>query len=121
MEKRVSINRLPSPFITRGRAKEAYHGLRDHIAAGPIELDLNTADLISLSFLDEIILRLKEADQLDKVIFLATNQHVQDKLKQIASVRNVSFLLRAHVGMAAKPIEPKTPETLIVKNLRTGT
>jgi hypothetical protein len=115
MEKKISINQLASSLITRSRGLEAYHALCRYINAGRIELDLNTGDLISLSFLDEIILRLRAGDQLDRIIFLIGNLSVHEKLRQIASVRRVSFLVRTQGGAAAVLIEPKAPDALVVK------
>lgn len=121
MEKSIPISQLASPFIARTRARDAYRKLRDYVITDKIELNLDSADLISLSFLDEIILRLKEAEELERVIFLTTNREILDKLKQIACVRKASFLVRTRAGTPAKPIEPQAPEALILRNVNTAT
>ena len=107
METSVSITRLAPTTVTRPRGEEAYRNLREYLPAGAVEVDLNSAELLSVSFLDGLVLRLLEANQLDKVTFVASDPGVQRKLSQVAGVRHVEILFRTEKGGSRRPVPPR--------------
>ncbi len=84
----IHVNQLSQHFITRKRGLEAYKKLYRHLNLGPIVLNLNDVDMISYSFLDEIILMASKTSKLDKIVFCANSNALTDKLARISGVRN---------------------------------
>ncbi len=107
METSVSITHLAPTTVTRPRGEEAYRNLREYLPAGTVEVDLNKAKLLSVSFLDGLVLRLMQANQLDKVTFVASDSGVQRKLAQVAGVRHVAIFFRTEKGGPRCPVQPR--------------
>ena len=70
-------------------------------------MDLNSAMLLSFSFLDGLILQLLKAGQLDKVTFVASEPGLQRKLGQVAGVRKAVIFFRTENGGPRRPVQPK--------------
>ena len=107
METSILVTQLVPATVTRPRGEEAYWKLREYLPTGAVEVDLNSATLLSFSFLDGIILRLLEASQLEKVTFVASDTKLQKKLAQVAGVRNATIFFRTGKGEHRRPIQPK--------------
>jgi len=79
-------------MTTRARAAEAVTELWPHLEQGlSVKLDLE-GDIVSMSFLDEVVRRLLESGRLDQVVFSIHSQDVLDKLARIADVRHAPIV-----------------------------
>ena len=106
--KRVRIHELTSPTLTRRRGRIAFESLLEHLEGGDVEIDLSDyKGPLSLSFLDELTLRLRERGLLNRVLFLAPPPKVREKLSRIASLRDVELLYRSSPRDEARPIPKK--------------
>ena len=105
MSERIGVTELATPCLTRARGVEAYENLRDRLQ-GTVELNLD-ADIVSSSFLDELVLRLDGAKLLDKVIFTAGEKAYLSKLAYIAGTRGTSILVQEDDYSVAGPVSPK--------------
>ncbi len=89
---RVPITALASHTVTRSRGRLAYGSLRRYLTGHrSVEIDLSEERPLSLSFLDELVLRLSEVNQLRWVTFVVANQDVLDKLSRISEIRKVAI------------------------------
>jgi hypothetical protein len=106
METCVSITQLAPKTVTRPRGEEAYLKLREHLFGGTVEVDLNSAKLLSFSFLDGLILQLLENNQLEMITFVAPDPELQRKLAQVAGVRNAVIFFREKNGGPRCIVQP---------------
>jgi hypothetical protein len=95
VEKRIHITELCSPCIMRWRGQQAYDKLEKYLALGHVEVDLDGAELLSMSFLDELVSKLVASNSLDKVTFVVNEPVVRDKLARIAGIRAISLFCRS--------------------------
>jgi hypothetical protein len=99
----LRIEGLATSCLSRARGKEAFAKLASLLGADPIRIDLDCVDTLSTSFLDEMILRLKESKSLKAVCFVTGRPLVKRKLSQISGVRCVE------IYASATPTEPAVP------------
>ena len=118
METHVLITELASATITRSRGHEAYHKLQGCLAGGAVEIDLSGTELLSMSFLDEIVAKLQESGQLDRVTFLAADPSAQQKLARIAGIRNTSVFFRAKKGEPRQLVQPRQTDNAVTFALK---
>ena len=118
METRVSVKELSESGVSRARGNIAFRTLQGYLSSELVELDFSDEDLISLSFLDEMVLRLMESKQLQKVVFFATDPLIQQKLAQVASVRNATIFFRSDKGQPRQVIQPKPTPSISLKSAR---
>lgn len=90
----VDITELTNPCITRNRGKEAAEKLSNYVGSCLVDINLNNADVISLSFLDELIHHYTKAVDNGHITFSTTNKSVEAKLSRIAAVRSVTIHCR---------------------------
>jgi hypothetical protein len=107
METSVPITQLAPRTVTRPRGEEAYQKLQEHLLAGATEVDLSSATLLSFSFLDGLILRLLETNQLETVTFVAPDPGLQRKLAQVAGVRKAVIFFREKKGEPRHIVQPR--------------
>ena len=103
----IHINQLSQHFITRKRGLEAYMKLYRHLNLGPVILNLNKVDIISYSFLDEIILMAAKTSKLDKLVFDTSSKSSQDNLARIAGVRKIHIKVMTSTN-SVREIKPKS-------------
>ncbi|HEY1267846.1 MAG TPA: hypothetical protein VGH16_11365 [Candidatus Binatia bacterium] len=97
MEKIVPVLQLSSSAVTRPRGREAFTRLVGYLDDyESVQIDLRSTELISSSFLDEVVLSLKAMDVLDRVVFLVTDLAVRQRLANIAAVRDAQIFYRTH-------------------------
>ena len=94
MNQQVHVRQLSQPSVTRARGAEASVSLARLLDNGPIELELDGVDLLSASFLDEIVRLLAKRSQIEKVTFVTDDILTLDKLKRISAVRNARIYAR---------------------------
>lgn len=102
----VRIKKIAPRFLTRDRGREAYEKL-EPMKYDTLTIDLNSIQLISYSFLDEIVLRAAKADRLKNIIFKTDDDYVLDKLAHIAGTRRVNITVN-NPTLKIQNIEPLT-------------
>lgn len=95
MKYSISIKKLSDPSITRSRGKKAADKLVDYIKQGNIDIDLNTTDVVSLSFLDELICHFNDEVNRGKIVFITDDNFTRDKLSLISGTRNLAIHYRS--------------------------
>ena len=105
MLERIGLTELATPCLTRDRGAEAYENLLPRLQ-DRVELDLD-ADIISSSFLDELILRLDRDKLLDRVIFIVGESAHISKLEHISGTRETTILVQDDDYPPAAPVSPK--------------
>ena len=86
----VDITSLTNPCITRSRGKEAALKLASYIDNCHVAIDLRNAELVSLSYLDELICYYLDSVNKGNIIFIS-NKNIDSKLSKIAAVRSVNI------------------------------
>ncbi len=94
MVQRVDVKSLSPSTITRARGEEAFKKLRELLERGAVELQLDSVDLLSMSFLDEIVRLLASRRQTEQVTFVTDDPATMDKLERIAAVRSADICVR---------------------------
>jgi len=119
MNRLISIKELSPSTVTRSRGSEAYTELLDYLKSGePVEIDLRGQELISMSFLDEMVIKLSSAGLLDKVTFLVTNETIYQRLAQVAAIRCARIFYKPGEGEERKIIESKPVHDLELRKAR---
>ena len=114
METRIPIENLTPSSVSRARGSEAFDKLKSYLTSDDVEISFKEKDLVSISFLDELVLRLLESHYLRRVIFVATTQDLREKLAQVAAIRNAEIFVRARAGQPKTLVKPKrVPEITI--------
>ena len=91
--RKISLTTLVPYCTTRRRGEEACESLLSVMQEGPVVLDLDDADALSLSFLDGLILHLMHSGHLDNVMFATTNSFTETKLERLAGTRGAKIRL----------------------------
>lgn len=84
----VSVTNLVPVYSTRERGNEAYKELASFLDK-KLVLDLDGPLVIAPSFIDSIILRLKEFNQTELVHFKTTDDNTLHSLKRICNLRDL--------------------------------
>lgn len=96
MLRQIHIEDLSSPCVMRSSGQKAAHKLEEYLGARECaEIDLDNVEIVSMSFLDELIHHLHESTNLDKVIFRVSDSAIKDKLERIAQIRSVKIRYRS--------------------------
>ena len=109
----VSLLELSPAFSTRKRGAETYAKLLPFLQDGPVVLDLDGIDLMPVSFLDGLMLRLMESGHADNVSFKASDSIAVDKLRRLSGLRGVDIFLHQPSGGLQK-LEPRKLDALQV-------
>ena len=109
----VSLLDLSPAFSTRKRGAETYCKLLPLLQDGPVVLDLDGIDLMPVSFLDGLMLRLMKSGHAEDVTFKTTNSLAIDKLRRLSGLRGVDIFLKCPSGRFEK-LKPKSPDVLQV-------
>ena len=112
-DRMISLLDLSPAFSTRKRGAETYFKLLPLLQDGPVVLDLDGIELMPVSFLDGLMLRLMESGHAEDVTFKATNSLAIDKLRRLSGLRDVDIFLHRPSGRGEK-LEPRTPDALQV-------
>lgn len=122
MKRRLLVKELSESTVTRPRGHEAYRELLEYLKTGePLEIDLRGQELISGSFLDEIIINLKASNLLDKVTFLLSAEDTYKRLARIAATRNAQIFYRPSEHGDRRVVEPKAFPDLPFRRARSAT
>ena len=86
----ISVKVLAPVHSTRERGNEAYRKLAESLS-DPLTVDLDGPSVLTPSFLDGIILRLKENQQTQLVSFRTTDQGRIASLRRICNLRDTAY------------------------------
>ena len=100
---KLSVKELSYPCVLRKRGFEASVELLKCTDA-EIEIDLHDVEVISLSFLDELIYRINLANKLESVVFKIYDEIMKEKLERISEIRSVSINYRYNNSGISKAI-----------------
>jgi hypothetical protein len=114
MGRTIHISELVASCITRDRGKEAVTNLRKYINSDPIVVDLTNVDIVSFSFLDELVFWLKSSGVMSKVIFRFDQPTIYDKLSRIVGIRN-AWVFFQDSNNEIHEMKPKAPRNYHVK------
>lgn len=92
MDLTVRVGDLGVPTLTRPRGREAYHRLRERWTEGSVVLVLDGVSMLSLSFLDGIVLELLAAGELDRVTFVTDDVRTEEKIGRVAGLHTEAVL-----------------------------
>ena len=111
--KRIHISDLSEVTVTRARGAEAFDRLAPQLSPDlMLELDLDGVDLLSPSFLDELILKLSKADAIEQVVFLTKDLVVLQKLRRAATYRRVALLVKSG-DVSTRRLEERASPALV--------
>jgi hypothetical protein len=105
MSRRIEVTELAGATVSRPRGAEAYAKLHQLLAQGPLDVALDGARILSASFLDELVLKLQRARELESVTFLVTDESTTRKLERIASIRAAIIYVQAAETMPRHIVE----------------
>lgn len=112
MARRVEVQGLSEHTVTRARGKEAAGRLLELVAQQEIDLYLDEAEVLSTSFLDEIVVELAAEAALPRVTFVMSDPATVAKLERIAAIREVALFQRrpsSDQRSAVRPSRRATP------------
>ena len=106
----IHISELSETCATRIRGHKASRRLKPYLRKGKVEIKLDGVEILSTSFLDELIAQLIKAGNTEKVIFKNGSSMVKDKLARISGIRNTTIYYQSRNGriheIHPKPFEP---------------
>ena len=114
----IDIKDLCSSCMTRVRGRETASKLIEYVQNDKsLIINLNNVDILSFSFLDELIFWLAASANMRNVIFRVDSEIVQDKLARIVAIRDV-VLFYQHDNKPAMLLESKKlqPYNTILKS-----
>jgi hypothetical protein len=95
MSMKISVKLLAPVTLTRKRGAEAFEALHRYLKSNTdVNIDLDATEMLSLSFLDELVVRLSDADLLRKAAFVTQDPATMRKLGIIAQERNLTLYRR---------------------------
>jgi hypothetical protein len=103
----INAHDLSPVTVTRARGEEAAPRLLSILESEPVELALDDAELISGSFLDEIIRQVSAAQKLRQVTFVSEKESTIRKLKTIAANRNIHVYWRMPSDSVRRTASPE--------------
>ena len=116
--KSIRISELSKICATRRRGQEASSRLEPYLKSGMVDIDLDDVEVVSTSFLDELILHLVKIDSIEKVVFKCSTSILEDKLARISGIRNTKINYQLNGGQC-KVITPRPFEPLKASFVKT--
>lgn len=118
--KSIHISELSRICATRRRGQEASSRLQPYLKRGVVEIDLDDVEILSTSFLDELISQLVKVNSIEKVVFKCSTSILEDKLARISGIRNTKICFRFRNGQSyeitPKPFEPLKANFIATKS-----
>jgi hypothetical protein len=108
----IRISDLTTVCLTRPRGKEAFQKLRPIFSENDnaLNLDLDSAEAPSSSFLDEMVLKLQASSLLERVTFVTRRERIRKRLSHIAGTRIVDLYFKPDPDAVRRPIPKITEE-----------
>lgn len=115
----IAVSQLvPSP-VSRARGAQASEKIREYLERETcVDIDLRNATMVSVSFLDEIVLRLREFQLLDNITFVLTSEDTYRQLTQISSLRDSKIYFRHGITGERQPVKVSEPFQLQIVDRR---
>jgi hypothetical protein len=102
---KFSVKELAYPCVLRKRGLEASIELLKHVRSNEdIEIDLRDVDVISLSFLDELIFRIHSSGKLELAVFKIYDNTMKEKLERISAIRSFNVKYRYNDNDVCKSV-----------------
>ena len=109
----VRLVDMSESFMTRRRGKEAYRNLHPMLRPDTtIVLNLDGMPILSMSFLDELVLRLREDNKSDALVFQTEDPLTMSRLERISGVRSIVLRSLNPRGKVER-IQPRYPAPFI--------
>jgi len=108
---KMRISELTSSCLTRGRAREACSALAARDDGSDVRIELDDAEFLSLSLLDEFVSGLAKAGTLPRVTFVAERPEYVDRLGRVRDASDVELFREEHGER--RPVRPKPAPTLV--------
>ena len=102
---RVKVQDLAPSCLTRHRGNQAYQTLLKMDDGSQIEVELDGAEILSLSFLDELVFRVNQTGAGDRLVLVSENPDHIGKLARISGFRGVT--IRRMSNGRPEPIPPE--------------
>lgn len=96
MEQTIRVSELGVPTLSRARGREACERLREQWSASAAAIQLDGVSMLSLSFLDGLVLGLLAAGRLDHVTFVTQDPRTVGKLERVAGLHPGAALYMRH-------------------------
>lgn len=106
----IPLPQLSSSFATRSRGAEAYSRLLPLLKDGPVVLNFDGVDVMPVSFLDGLILKLIEGGYANHVSFMTDDARTKEKLQRVSGLRGVDVFVCGPNGRL-ETLEPKFSST----------
>ena len=107
----VNLADLSASFSTRRRGEEAYERLLPQLGQGPLVIDLDSAELLSASFLDGLLLKLIQGGHADDTWFKTNDDRAKSRLQRLSGLRKVDIYTYGQPAGVSK-LEPRQPQRL---------
>jgi hypothetical protein len=121
MNRIVQLKDLTPSAVSRSRGNEAYHKIMQHLdAEDSMEIDLRGQDLISISFLDEVVIKLQSVNLLDKVTFIFVADDIHQRLAQIAAIRSAQIFYKCSEEEDRRIVEVRPVSGLELRKVRSA-
>jgi|GEM_PF-4205602 len=105
----VGVSTLSKTCLSRDRGYEAAMALLKIIGDSQIGVDLDTDGVVSLSFLDGLMLEIAKKGALSQVAFKTKRSDVRDKLARIAGARSLAILDASMIAIPPRYVEEVEP------------
>ena len=121
MTRIVQLKDLAPSAVSRSRGLEAYEAILKRLKPGVcLDVDLRGQELISMSFLDEMVIKLQAANLLDKVTFLFAADDIHQRLAQIAAIRDAQIFYKCSEQEDRRIIEVRPVPRLEMRKARSA-
>jgi len=104
----IHMEQLSPTGVTRRRGAEAFARLRAYLEQGAVDLSLLNIELVSASFLDEIVRQAAALGAAEKLTFITDQKSVVGKLERISSIRGARVFVQSPGDPARRLLEPRT-------------
>ena len=95
---------VPPLCVTRAKGESAYQELRASLGVDDVDVNLDCVEVLSMSFLDGIILSLINDDLRRKVTFKTEKKVTREKLARISEIRDVPIYCRSSGQAEGVPV-----------------
>ena len=104
----ISVETLSSSFSTRRRGEEAFERLWPMLTGDQIFIDLDGVGLLSPSFLDGLLLKLRRKGIVDMVVFKTCDERTLGRLQRLVDLRSIT-VHTSNQRDAVKRLLPSSP------------
>lgn len=116
MTKRIRVTQLAYPCLLRHRGRQAAAKLLRLLYREPVDVDLCNVEVISASFLHELVHSVKAEGLLERLTFRVCDDATMYKLGRIAAISSVRLRAKTKDNkvISVTPRSPELPEAEFV-------